>query len=177
MARALMLVDVQRNMLEGANPIPDADDVRPRIQELLTDARASGLLVVHVQNDGTADDPDVPGTEGWELVFEPAPGELVVRKTVKNTFQENPDLDDTLRARGIDSLTVAGMQSDHCIRATIEGALDLGFDVDLASGAHATYHGELSAERASVEIEQELAAKGVTIVTWSSALADETSGS
>lgn len=170
MTRALLLVDVQRNMLEGDNPVPDAADIRPRIEKLLTDAREAGLTIVHVQNDGAAGDPDLPGTVGWELVFEPAAGEIVVRKTVGNAFRENPGLDDTLRAMGVVSLTVAGLQSEYCIRDTIEGALDLGFDIDLASGAHATYDGELTAEITSVEIEKELAAKGVTIVTWASAL-------
>lgn len=171
-ARALMLIDVQRNMLEGANPAPDATDLRPRIERVLADARAAELTIVHVQNDGSGDDPDLPGTDGWELVFPPLPGELVVRKTLGNAFRENPDLDDTLRALGVDSLTVVGLQSDFCVTATIEGALDLGFDVDLASGAHATYDGELSAENAAVEVEKDLAAKGVTIVMWSEALVD-----
>jgi nicotinamidase-related amidase len=170
MTRALILVDVQRNMLEGPGAVPGADDLRPRIEELLRDARAAGLPVVHVQNDGSDSDPDSPGTPGWELVFAPADGERVIRKTVGNAFEENPDLDDYLRGIGVDSLTVAGLQSEHCVRDTVLGAVDLGFDVDLASGAHGTYDDDEDADVIESRVEKELAAEGVTIVTWASAL-------
>lgn len=157
-------------MLEGATAIPDADDVLPRIRELLMDARAAGLLVVHVQHEGAGQHAEVPGSDGWQLVFPPIAGEHVVRKSVGNAFEQNPGLDDLLRAAGIDSLTAAGLQSEHCVRATILGAVALGFDVDLASGAHATYPDEQDAEVISTEVEKELAAHGVTIVMWASAL-------
>src|SRR5262245_4074886 len=46
MATALLLVDVQRNMLEGNTPVPAADQVRPALQSLLARARTAGALVV-----------------------------------------------------------------------------------------------------------------------------------
>lgn len=165
MATALLLIDVQRNMLEGEPPVPAAHEVRPALQALLEAARTAGAVVVHVQNDGGAGEPDEPHTAGWELVFPVAPGEPVVRKAVTDAFAAHPDLARTLRDRGVDRVVLAGMQSEHCIQATGRGALRQGFEVLLASGAHATYDdGRSSAAQIAETVEGELAAEGVKVV-------------
>jgi nicotinamidase-related amidase len=51
MTTAFVLVDAERNTLEGDDAIPAAADVRRALEELLTRARAAGAVVVHVQND------------------------------------------------------------------------------------------------------------------------------
>lgn len=163
MTTALLLVDVQRNMLEGNVPVPAAQAARDAIESLLARARTARALVVHVQNDGAAGDPDVPFTTGWELVFEPQTGEIVVRKQVQDTFAANPDLAPALRARGVDQVIVAGMQSEFCITATSRAAHRLGFGAVLAAGAHATYDGREPAAAISARVESELRAEGVRI--------------
>jgi nicotinamidase-related amidase len=165
MNTALLFVDVQRNMLEGDNPVPAAAAVRPALQALLATARTAGAVVVHVQNDGPSGEPDEPHTGGWRLVFPPADGELVVRKDVSDTFAANPDLAGSLRGRGVDRVVVAGMQSDYCVQATSRGALGLGFEVVLAGGAHATYDaGSVSAAELAAGVEKDLATEGVRVV-------------
>lgn len=172
MARALVLIDVQRNKLEGPKPVPGAHDVRPRLQRMLDTARSKGVPVVHVQNETIEDDEDdFTGSDGWQLVFAPIDGEWVVRKTVGNAFQENPQLDDELRALGVTRLVLAGMQSQLCLRSTALGALNLGFDVDIASGAHATYDDHQRADVIESAVEKELSIEGADVVWWSSALA------
>lgn len=170
MARALVLVDVQRNKLEGERPLPHAHGIRPRLQKMLDRARLKGAPVVFVQNDGDDGDPDAPGTPGWELALAPLPGETVVRKSVGNAFQQNPDLDDRLRALDVNRVVIAGMESPRCVRSTALGALALGFEVDLASGAHAAYAEHQSADVIATAVEQELAVEGASIVWWSGAL-------
>ena len=44
MTRALMLIDVQRNMLEAPTPVPSAASVRDALQDLLLRARQAGAL-------------------------------------------------------------------------------------------------------------------------------------
>lgn len=119
--------------------MPSAAAVRSALEELLARTRASGAMVVHVQNDGGPGDPDEPGADGWHLVFPPAEGELVVRKDVPDTFAAQPGLADDLTGRGVTTVVVAGMQSDHCVDATARAALSRGFAVHLVAGAHATY--------------------------------------
>src|ERR1700722_6415296 len=77
---ALVIVDAQRNMLEGSAPVPSAAPFKAALRGLLDDARTARSVVVHVQNDGSSGDPDEPRTAGWELVLELADNEIVVRK-------------------------------------------------------------------------------------------------
>ncbi|HVC24384.1 MAG TPA: isochorismatase family protein [Acidimicrobiales bacterium] len=168
-ATALVVVDAQRNMLVGAGAAPEAAELRGVLGELLARARArardAGAAVVHVQNDGAVGEPDEPGTDGWELAFAPADGELVVRKSVSDTFAANPPLAAELWSAGVRRLVVVGLQSEYCVRATSLGALGAGFAVLLPSEAHATYgDGAVGARAISDAAEQELAAAGVSIV-------------
>lgn len=152
-SRALILIDVHRDLLEGERAIPDADDVRPRLEHLLAVARERSIPVVHVRHDG------------GELAFDPG-REQVVQASVGNAFEQNPMLDDHLKSLAVSRIVIAGMRSDGCVLETSLGALQLGFDVDLASGAHATHHGQRTAEEISSGIERELAGHGASIVWW-----------
>src|SRR6516164_4409251 len=111
MTRALMLIDVQRNMLEPPAPVPSAASTRDALEDLLLRARRASALVVHVQNDGPPGEPDEPGTDGWQLVFPVSDGELIVRKDQDDTFAANPALAEELSAKGITEVVIAGMQS------------------------------------------------------------------
>src|SRR6478735_7800079 len=142
MGFGLLLVDAQRNMLEGDTAVADAERFRAVLDGLLEAARDAGAAVVHVKNDGRPGDPDEPGTPGWELAFDRRPGEPVVRKDVPNTFESNPALADVLHAMGVETLVVAGLQSELCVQATALGALERGFHVVVPAAAHATFDGD-----------------------------------
>ncbi|MFJ3391959.1 isochorismatase family protein [Leifsonia aquatica] len=164
MGYGLMLVDVQRNMLEGETAIARADELRRVLAGLLEAARDAGVPIVHVRNDGAPGDPDEPGATGWESVFAPAPGEPVVRKDDPDTFLSNPALADVLHAMGVDTLVVAGLQSEVCVQATALGALERGFAVVVPSGAHATFDGDVPADEIVARVTLELDAAGVEVV-------------
>ena len=164
MATALLLIDVQRNLLEAPNPVPGSDQVRGTLQSLLSRARRSGATVVHVLNDGAAGSPDAPGTPGWVPEFTPEDGEKVFRKSEDDAFSV-PDLAGHLAGSGVDRLVVAGLLSNHCIAATCRGGLRLGYKVFLVSGAHAAYpEGGVSAEEIAARIERTLFQEGVRVL-------------
>ncbi|HEV7184577.1 MAG TPA: isochorismatase family protein, partial [Leifsonia sp.] len=123
MGKGLLLVDVQRTMLDGGDAIEGAVALREALSELLDRARSAGVPIVHVKNDGDPGGRDEPGTDGWQLVFTPLPGEPVVRKDVGDAFEANPALADVLRAMGVDTLVVVGLQSEYGVRDTARGAL------------------------------------------------------
>jgi nicotinamidase-related amidase len=52
MTSVLLLVDVQKNMLEPPEPVPDADTVAEEIKDLLGRAQSAGTTVVHIRNNG-----------------------------------------------------------------------------------------------------------------------------
>ncbi len=58
--------------------------------------------------------------------LEPAEGDLVMAKTGFSAFS-NSVLNDELRARGIENLIITGVMTEFSVRATVFGALDLGF--------------------------------------------------
>lgn len=148
-------------MLQPPEPVPDAAAVGPAIDELLRRAREARATVVHVRNNGGATDPDAPGSPGWELVYEPRPGERVIDKFEPDAFAGTGLLD--LLPAGT-PLVLAGMQSEFCVRATALSAQDKGFPVFVVRGAHATYDGGTPAADISHQIEKELDEAGVSIV-------------
>jgi streptothricin hydrolase len=166
MASSLLLVNVQRHMLEGSAPVPAARQVRRAIARLLGEARAAGAVVVHIQNEGMRGDPDEPNTPGWELVFPVESNDLVVRKTQQNPFVSAVRLAPALRRRHVDRVIVAGLLSQYCVAATCRGAMDRGFSVVLAAGAHATYDEKEPAAQSAATAERELQAAGVDVIRF-----------
>jgi nicotinamidase-related amidase len=157
----LLFVDVQRNMLEPPAPVPAAGPVSAALATLLERARAAGAPVIHIRNNGSEVDPDLPGSPGWELVHQPLDGEPVIDKFTPDSFA-GTGLADLVPPSS--TLVIAGMQSDWCIRATSLAALKLGHQVRLVRGAHATYDGDRPAQAISDSVESELAAAGAVIV-------------
>ncbi len=175
MTRALMLIDVQRNMLEPPTPVPAAASIREALQDLLLRARGAGALVIHVQNDGPPGEPDEPGTDGWQLVFPAGAGELIVRKDQPDTFAANPALVKDLAAKEITEVVIAVMQSNYCVAESSRGALKGGLQAILASGAHATYDENEPASAISAQIERELATEGISVLSFRNVSFDEDS--
>ncbi|MFZ0664458.1 MAG: isochorismatase family protein [Acidimicrobiales bacterium] len=165
MTTALLLIDAQRNMLEGPDSVPSASSIRRVLEGLLHSARHSRAVIVHVQNDGGSGDPDEPMTFGWELVFPPAEGETVVRKDRCDVFESDSDLASVLKSKGVDRVVVAGMQSEFCIEESSLGALREGFEVVVPREAHTTYDEEQkTAREVSGAVERKLEAAGVSVV-------------
>lgn len=160
---ALVVMDAQRHMLEGPHALPHAEIMITRLRGAIELARRSGRLVVFVQNDGLSEAADEPGSDGWQLFFEPHDDEWLVRKTTGDVFDSNPALAAELAAAGVTRLVVVGMQSEYCVQETSFGALDAGFDVQVPSALHATYDDGRPAAEIATDVELVLTAAGVTI--------------
>ncbi|MEW1612663.1 MULTISPECIES: isochorismatase family protein [unclassified Streptomyces] len=138
--QALLVIDLQSAFVAGGNPVPDASRLLNRVGGLVHRARAAGALVVHLQNDGPAGEPDEPHTSGWalHLPVHDGPAETVIRKSEDDGF-ENTSLEEELTAAGVTSLAVCGVMSEMCVLATARRALELDYRVVLPHDAHATY--------------------------------------
>lgn len=136
MTTALLVVDVQRALVEGEHAVAGAAGLLARIGALLARAREAGAPVVHVQDHG--DHLTIPGTPGWELALPVHGGELVLPKAVDDAFVDT-ELDRALRSVAVDCVVVVGVQSEMCVAATARGALARGYQVVLPRGAHTTY--------------------------------------
>ena len=140
---ALLLIDLQKNMLDPENPVAGSEGLVGRLRGVLDRAREARVPVFLIRNCGGDGDPDVKGTPGWELDsrFAPASGEPVLDKTTCDSFAST-DLDAQLRERQVGRVVIAGLQSDWCVRETTQGALSRGYGVTLVADGHSTYDGK-----------------------------------
>jgi nicotinamidase-related amidase len=139
MARALLLIDIQRDYFPGgAYPLVGSDRAADAAAGALCRFREGSEPVVHVQH--VWDEPEAtfmrPGTPGVEHDPRVAPsgGEAVIVKDHPNAFI-GTDLEQRLRNDGIDQLVVAGMMTSMCVDATVRAAADLGFGVTVLGDA------------------------------------------
>jgi nicotinamidase-related amidase len=131
---ALLVIDVQKDVVGGSY---NRDEVVANVSALVDRARAAGTPVVWVQHSEAEGMPI--GSEGWQYVDEltMGEGEPLIHKVHGDSF-EGTDLEEVLAGLGVGALTVAGAQTDACIRSTIHGAFARGYDVTLVSDAHTT---------------------------------------
>jgi nicotinamidase-related amidase len=130
---ALLVVDVQKNVVEGA---PERDTVVANVGSLVEKARKEQVPVVWVQH---SSEQLATGSEGWRIVPELSPddAEPHIEKRYGDAF-EDTTLETVLSGLGVGRLVVVGAQTDACIRSTLHGAFARGYDATLVSDAHTT---------------------------------------
>ncbi len=135
----LILVDHQREYIDGKLPLTGMPDAVSECATLLSMARQHGTPVIHVVHHGKpggAFDPNGPYAAIIEGVT-PVDGEQTVTKSLPNSFA-GTDLAARLEAIGRKELIVGGFQTHMCISATVRSALDHGYRVTLVAAACAT---------------------------------------
>lgn len=154
---ALLLVDMQRDFIDPSGLFGELgvdltmyDELRPRLAGLLAEARQSGALVIHIQNnalpDRMSDSPaqirfnmrmhelersdrpplryTVPGTPGHDFVeeFRPIEGELVVNKYRSSAFW-GTNMEMLLRSNGVETVIIGGCTTEGCVESTARDAM------------------------------------------------------
>ena len=135
----LVLVDHQREYVDGKLPLTGMPEAVASCAELLTLARRHGSPVIHVVHHGKAGGAFDPAGPHAAIIegLTPVDGEQSVVKHLPNSFA-GTDLADLLAATGRKELIVAGFQTHMCISATVRSALDHGYRVTLVAAACAT---------------------------------------
>jgi nicotinamidase-related amidase len=177
MKRALVVIDVQNEYFSGLLPITHPLGHLDNVLRAMDAARASEVPTVVVQH--TSAQPDRPffrhGSPQWQLHPEVAsrPRDLLIEKNLPGSFTGTP-LESWLRAREIDTLTIAGYMTHMCCDTTARQAVHLGFAAEFLSNATGTLPlsnaaGEVSAEelhRAILCAQQMLLSEVLSTEDW-----------
>lgn len=141
----LLLIDVQTgvNVLEhwggptGRRNNPGAEAEMAR---LLAAWREQGLPVIYTQHDSReAASPLKLSLPTGAMIdgFEPAPGEIVIRKDVNSAFI-GTDIELRMRQHGITRLVIVGFFTNFCVETSTRMAGNMGYDTYLVPDACAT---------------------------------------
>lgn len=154
MPEALVIVDFQNDFAPGgALAVPDGDAIAARVNELAASGRFDLVVATRdwhppdhssfAAQGGPWPEHCVAGSAGAQLhpSLEAARVDVIVDKgtdpgTEGYSGFDGTDLATLLRERGIDRVTVVGLATDYCVRATALDALGEGFAVTVdAAGA------------------------------------------
>ena len=151
---ALVVVDVQRDLVGGSIAVPGAGQVVPVLDRYIACFRGMGLPIFATRDWHPADHASfrerggawpahcVAGTPGAEF----APGLtlgvdaiVVSRGTSRDADSgsafEGTELDEMLKRAGVCRLFIGGLATDHGVLATVRDALDKGYRVFLLADA------------------------------------------
>jgi len=128
---ALVLIDIQDfYFADGALPLEGSLEAAEKAAALIAKFRNEGKMVVHVRHNYE------PGGSIHRLVA-PSGDEHVITKDQVNAFRDT-SLDSLLRANGISTLVLVGMQTHMCLEAATRAAADLGYMCTVVGDACAT---------------------------------------
>lgn len=137
--RALLLIDVQNDYVYGNLPIehPPVEVSLANIGRAMDGAESAAIPVVVVQNLLPETAPFMArGTKGADLhqVVASRGRDHYISKNMPSAFQ-GTDLEDWLRERLIDTITIAGYMTHNCDLSTVLHAFHAGFKVEVLSDA------------------------------------------
>ena len=138
--RALVIVDMLVDFVDGALANPQAQAIVPSLLRLLEHAREAGWVVVFANDAHRPGDPELAvwgehamaGEPGAAVIPalapQPGPRELVSEKRGYGAF-DGTGLDEQLRALGVDELVLTGQHTHICVHHTAYGALIRGYRI------------------------------------------------
>jgi nicotinamidase-related amidase len=136
--QALLVIDVQQGLFGKSHPIYKADDLLNNIISLVDKAHQAGVPVYYIQHSDQRD--LVQGSDGWKLHprLQPMEKDNFLSKQKSNSF-EGTNMDERLKAKGVDNLVITGLVTHGCVKNGCLGAKELGYRVTLAQDAHSSY--------------------------------------
>jgi len=148
--RALIIVDMLNDFVDGKLANPKAQAIIGPLQRLLAHARDEGWVVVFSNDAHQADDPELrvwgehamAGTREADVIAQLASreGEIVSPKRVYGAF-DFTGLDERLKQRGVDEVVITGQHTHICVRHSSYGALIRGYTITIPRDAVCGFEG------------------------------------
>ncbi len=148
--KALIIVDMLEDFVDGALANPRAASIVPALQKLLAHAREAGWVVVFSNDAHQPDDPELrvwgphamAGSPGAQVIKalapKPGPREIVSPKRVYGAF-DFTGLDDRLKPLGVDEVVITGQHTHICVRHSSYGAMIRGYKITVPRDAVCTF--------------------------------------
>ena len=136
---ALVLIDCQREYVDGLLPLSGVDAALAEGGKLIAYARANGVPVIHVQHKGRAGGAFDPDGAAFAIADAVAPqdGEAIVEKALPNAFA-GTTLDDVIAALAVKEIIVAGFMTHMCVSSTARATSERGLRCTVVGNACAT---------------------------------------
>ena len=141
MNRALLVIDVQREYFEGAFPIRHPVGHLGAILEMMDAANKANIPMVVIRHHQP--DPQSPvfrkGSDLWQLhdEVESRPRDVLIDKQLPGSFT-NTALDDFLREKKVDTVSIVGYMTQVCCDTTSREAFHRGYNVEFLRDATGT---------------------------------------
>lgn len=136
----LIIIDAQREYVDGKVPLDGIDASVKEASLLLERARKAGTPIIHVVHKGKSGGPLFnPDGPYFEIVgsLAPKPDETIIKKTLPNAFT-GTTLEETLSRIGRKNLIVIGYMTHMCVSSTVRAAIDRGYRTTIVAKATAT---------------------------------------
>lgn len=155
--KALVIIDIQNGLTKRA--LFHASSFFTTVAGAINEFRKSNSIIVFVQHNNLQ---LKNGTLDWEFDprLEMGKSDIVIQKKHGNAFQET-ELESLLNHHGIDTVTICGLVSHGCVKATCIGSLEAGFKTGLLKNGHTNWNKD--AEWKIAMTEAELIQKGVVM--------------
>jgi len=153
--RALLVIDVQLDYFSGPMTVTYPESSFQHILQAVDAAQAHAVPVVMIQH--TASRPTLKlfqkGTDGWQVHPELVRRgwDYLVEKRLAGSFT-GTDLDEWLKAGGIQTVAICGYMTQMCCDTTARQAQHLGYTVEFLGDATGTL--DFSNDAGSVKAEE-----------------------
>ncbi len=139
MRSAVIVIDVQQALFNGATRPFEADEVIARINQLTNKARSEKIPVIVIQHE-KANTVMAKGSEGWQLpeTLNVEADDRVLAKGTPDAFL-GTELQLCLQQLDVSHLYITGYASEFCVDTTVRSAAAHGYDVTLVADAHTTH--------------------------------------
>jgi len=160
--KALVLVDIQRGLTKRKD-LYNEKGFLDAVNSAINAYRDSNSKIIFLQHTNKLLQ---EGTSEWEIDsrIDKQEHDLIIQKKHGNGFQKT-NLKQMLLDLKIDSITVGGLVSHGCVKATCLGGLAGGFETSLLKHGHTNWNRD--AEHNITLTEKELIEKGVLLDTVS----------
>ena len=140
---ALLLIDIQKGLDQwdyyGGNR--NNHNAEQNASIILDQWRAKEFLIIHIKHNSLSPESPLHQSHQGNAIKDevlPTSEELVISKNVNSGFI-GTNLDQHLKSKGIKSLIMAGLTTNHCVSSTARMGSNLGYHVTVISDATAAF--------------------------------------